>query len=210
MDSNERRKQNGNRFTDGVAVAVRDRFLRRLQRREEQTGDRRAATWSYTVIRNKSKMVSRFEQVIQEERRNHPFEYLIGEQKEKLWRLVDPYRRWMKREAYILDEINSENFRQEPVYVLGFAWGYAADLQRQKLQLTLLPGPRNDTRRWPGWHGVQNRVRNRVSRLVSEPVPPRDAWEYVIGGIRRKLHGTLELETDWNPCLLRARRRWKL
>jgi hypothetical protein len=153
-------------------------------------------------------MASRLRNVIQEDPRKTPWDFLITGEKEKLWRLVDPYRRWMKREAYLLEEMNRGDFRQEPVYVLGFAWGYCADLQRQKFQITLLPGPPNDGKRWPGWRGVKNRVCNRVSRLVGEPVQPRDSWEYVIGGIRRKLHGTLELETDWNPCLLRARRRW--
>lgn len=209
MGSNVQRKRNENRFSHDVAVAIRDRFLRRVQRREEHTGNGRAATWAYAVIRNKSKVTARLRNAIQEKARNTPWEDLISGQKEKLWRLIDPYRRWMKREAYILDEMNRGDFRQEPIYVLGFAWGYAADLQRQKLQVTLLPAPPHDGRRWPGWHGVQNRVGNRVSRLVTKSVQPRDSWKCVIGGIQRRLHGTLELESDWNPCLLRARRRWK-
>ena len=209
MGLNAQLNQNENRFTQGVALAVRDRFLRRVQRREETASERRAVSWAYVVIRNKAKVAARLRNVIQENRRNSLWENSIGNQKEKLWRLVDPYRRWVKREAYLLGEMSRGDFRQEPVYVRGFAWGYAADLQRQKFQLTLLPGPPNDRRRWPGWHGVKNRVRSRMSRLVGDSLQPRDSWEYVIGGIRRKLHGVLELESDWNPCLLRARRRWK-
>jgi hypothetical protein len=190
--------RNGSRFTRGVALAIRDRFLRRVERIRKSPQRQSAPTWAYSVIRNKSKMASRLFSGIQEDQRNSPWEYLITDQKEKLWRLVDPYRRWMKREAYILDEMNRGEFRQEPIYVLGFAWGYCADLQRQKLQVTQLPGRPNDRKRWPGWNGVKNRVCNRISRLVEDPAQLPDSWDYVIGGISRKLHGTLSLRVNWS------------
>jgi hypothetical protein len=153
------------------------------------------------------KIAARLRNVIRQHRRNGPWEYLIAGQKEKLWRLVDPYRRWMKREARILEAMNRSEFRRDVVYDKGFAWGYTMNSQVAKVRLRLLPAPPNERSKRRGWQASIIRGYNRVSAPVEQADQVHAAWEYVIGGTLRKLYWTLDPVVAWDTCIHRTRRR---
>lgn len=207
MDSRKSVKPRADRFTMPMVQAIRDRFLTRLEGRVKKGQSGKRADWSYSVIRNKSKMQSRLERPIQPDKRKTAWELAIGGQRGKLIRLLDPYDRWAKRERYILKEINDVGFPQYPVNLYGYAWGYAAALHCQKLRVTTLPGLRDDSRRMPGWGGVKSRANSRLPRLVAEPIEMRGHWDCVIGGYELKLHWRSERDDGWRFCIERIRRR---
>ena len=204
------RRRNGRRnvgdFSLGVVRTICSRFMNRESQVQGVFRTRKESSWSYCVIRSKAKMVARLSAIIQENARLDAWGVVIVGQQSKLARLVDLYTRWAKREAYVLDEMNRGDFRQEFIHVFGSRWAYAATLQKRKLEITTVPRPVDDSRRVPGWAGVQNRAKCRLMRLVCEPVVIRDSWEFVIGGTAGKLHG-LGMDGDWSECLLRCRRR---
>ena len=199
-------RRNVGEFTHGVVRTLCSRFMNREHQVQGVFRTSKESSWSYCVIRNKSKMAARLAAVIQENARLDAWGVVIVGQQSKMARLVDLYTRWAKREAYLLDEMNRGDFRQEFIHVFGLRWAYAATLQKRKLEITIVPGPVDDSRRVPGWAGVQNRAKCRLMRLVHEPVCVREPWEFVIGGAARKLHG-FGMVGDWSDCLLRWRRR---
>lgn len=207
MGSRRNGRPPGSDFPRAAALAIRDRFLHRVERHETSKQTNKPASWSYSVIRNKSKMAPRFLNAVQPDPRSSLWELALRRQTAKLKRLLDPYQRWVKRESYILSELNEVGFPQEPIHKHGFAWAYTARLQQKKLTVTVLPGLRRDSRRWPGWNGVLNRIHTRVPRLVEQPIRKRDPWEYVIGGMQQRLRDTRRLDHDWRPVILRASRR---
>ena len=199
-------RRNVGEFTHGVVRMVCSRFMNRANQVQGVFRERKEPSWSYCVIRNKAKMAARLAAVIQENERLDAWGVVIVGQQRKVARLVDLYTRWAKREAHLLDEMNRGDFRQEFIRVFGSRWAYAATLQKRKLEITIVPGLPDDSRRLPGWEGVQNRAKCRLMRLVHEPAVVRDSWEFVIGGTAGKVH-RLGMDGDWSECLMRWRRR---
>ena len=193
-------------FSYGVVRTLCYRFMNREGQVLGVFRTRKEPSWSYCVIRNTAKMAARLAAVIQENARLDAWGVVIVGQQSKMTRLVDLYTRWAKREAYLLHEMNRGEFRQEFIRVFGSRWAYAATLQKRKMEVTIVPGPADDSRRVSGWAGAQNRAKCRLMRLVREPVVVRDSWEFVAGGTAGKLHG-LGMDGDWSECLLRWRRR---
>lgn len=208
MDLRRKETPDGNKFTLAICQAAFYRFVLRRRAFESKAKPKREQTWAYSVIRNKSKMRTRLQKVIEAPRSTDPWGIQINEQREKLSGTLNPYSRWIRREGYILDEMTRGDYRQAMSVRMGSAWAYVATMQRKKMQETTLNRSPDDSRRLTGWIGVQNRVYPRVSRLVIAPIRRDDPWDSAIGGALDKFRHTTALNSNWRKCLDRSRRRW--
>lgn len=208
MGSRRKEAPAGSSFTRAVAAATLARFVKRRKALEAKAASVRETTWPYSVIRNKSKMAVRLCKVIETPAHPSVWETLAADQHVKLTRLLDPYTRWVRREMYLLEEMNRSDYRQVMSVQMGSAWYYSVHMQRSKMRQTILPGPRDDSRRWPGWNGVKNRANSRFLRRMKDPVAWSGPWDYAIAGTLQKMSHAMSLNTNWRKTISRACHRW--